>query len=78
MTRFSLGEVAWRRRGAFPYRSRIGRAVYLPVQNLFVCRYLDWTKSTPRLADRAWPSMMPDRRVRNPLVESGYIAVSPS
>ncbi len=79
VTRFSLGEVGLaplRRSIPIPYL--IGRAVYLPVQNLFVCRYLDWTKSHASSCPQG--VAVYDAKTdgtRNPLVESGYVAVSP-
>ena len=79
VTRFSLGDVGLaplRRSIAVPYL--VGRAVYLPVQNLFACRYLDWTKSHASSCPQG--VAVYDAKTdgaRNPLVESGYIAISP-
>ncbi len=79
VSRFSLGDVGMaplRRTIAVPYL--VGRAVYLSGQNLFACRYLDWTKSHASSCPQG--EAMYDARTdgaRNPLVESGYIAVSP-
>jgi hypothetical protein len=79
VTRFSLGQVGGaplRRSFAVPYL--VGRAVYFPGQNLFGCRYLDWTQSHASSCpqgDAVYETKTDG--ARNPLVESGYIAVSP-
>ena len=78
VTRFSLGEVGLatlRRSFAVPYL--IGRGMYLPAENLFVFRYLDWTKSHASNCPQGVATYEPKTDgTRNPLVESGYIAVS--
>lgn len=76
---FSLGEVGLaplRQTMVVPYL--VGTVHYLPVQNVFVCRYLDWTVSHASQcpAGIATYSAKTDG-TRNPLVETGYIAVSP-
>ena len=56
----------------------LGHVSYLPVQNAFVCRYLDWTVSHASQCPQGTATYEPktDGR-RNALVESGYVAVSP-
>ena len=79
VTRFSLGAV-----GQAPLRQTVrvpylpGQVHYLPVQNVFICRYLDWTVSHSSQCPQgvATYSVKTDG-TRNPLVETGYLAVSP-
>ena len=76
---FALGEAALaplRRVIEVPYLP--GRVVYLPVQNVFVCRYLDWTLSHASRCPQGQATYEPktDGR-RNALAECGYVAVSP-
>jgi len=77
---FSLGGVAGaplRRRLRVPYLP-VGNLDYLPADRLFVCRYLDWTGSNASRCPQGDATY--DRRTdntRNPLRESGYVAVSP-
>lgn len=77
--RFSLGEpglVALRQQVPVPYL--LGLAAYLPAQNVFVCRYLDWTVSQSSTCPQGVATYEPKTDgTRNPLTESGYIAVSP-
>ncbi len=79
VSEFSLGEVGevpLRRIFGVPYL--LGHVSYLPVQNAFVCRYLDWTVSHASQCPQGTATYEPktDGR-RNALVESGYVAVSP-
>ena len=79
VSQFSLGDV-----GLVPLRKTLkvpylaGNLHYLPVQNVFVCRYLDWTISHSSQCPQgtATYSAKTDGAL-NPLVETGYIAVSP-
>ncbi|MGA2499176.1 MAG: hypothetical protein ABSH20_15665, partial [Tepidisphaeraceae bacterium] len=77
--RFSLGElgpVALRRRIAVPYFP--GSVLYLPGDNLFVARCLDWTVSHASMCPEGQATYEPKTDgTRNALVETGYIAVSP-
>ncbi len=77
--RFSLGDVGLAPlRRSIPVPYLIGRAVYLPIQNVFVCRYLDWTKSHASTCPQGVATY--DAKTdgtRNPLVETGYVGVSP-
>ncbi|MBM3476822.1 MAG: hypothetical protein FJX75_26415 [Armatimonadetes bacterium] len=85
VTNFSLGGVggaALRRTIAIPYMpadwSR-GSVSYLSAQNAFVCRYLDWTVSHSSRCPQGESVYEPKTDgTRNPLVESGYVAVSPN
>jgi hypothetical protein len=82
---FSLGGVggaALRRTIPIPYLpadwSR-GSVTYLSAQNAFVCRYLDWTVSHSSRCPQGEAVYEPRTDgTRNPLVESGYVAVSPN
>jgi hypothetical protein len=79
VSRFSLGDL-----GAVPSRKMIevpylsGRVQYLRTPGVFVCRYLDWTVSHASNCPQGVANYEPktDGR-RNPLVETGYVAVSP-
>ncbi len=79
VSRFSLGEVGQvPLRRTFPVPYLAGQVAYLPAQNVFVCRYLDWTVSH---ASRC-PQGVADYETktdgtRNSLVETGYVSVSP-
>ncbi len=79
VSRFSLGEVGMaplRRSIPVPYLP--GNVVYLPVQNLFVGRYLDWTVSHASRCPQGVADYEPKTDgTRNCLVESGYVTVSP-
>ena len=79
VSRFSLGDVGLaplRRSVAVPYLA--GRVVYLPVQNAFACNYLDWTASHASQCPQNVAAYEPKTDGgRNPLVEVGYVAVSP-
>ena len=79
VSRFSLGDVGLaplRRTFTVPYL--LGHVVYLPVQNAFVCRYLDWTVSHSSRCPQGVAEYDPKTDgTRNRLVESGYVAVSP-
>ncbi len=78
ISRFSLGEVggvALRRNVIVPYL--LGRVVYLPVENAFACRYLDWTQSHSSSCpqgDAAYEAKTDG--TRNPMSERGYFTVS--
>ncbi|MGQ9731238.1 MAG: DUF5696 domain-containing protein [Candidatus Zipacnadales bacterium] len=77
---FSLGNVGLvplRRTYAVPYLP--GTVLYLPSENLFVNRYLDWTQSHASACPQGEATY--DTKTdgtRNPLHESGYVAVSPN
>ncbi len=80
LQRFSLGRVAGvglRRAIPIPYLY-YQQAMYLPEQNAFVMSYVDWTAShasqAPGPEARYFKKL--DGR-RNPLDETGYVAVSP-
>ena len=75
---FTLGQAAapLRKQLDVPYLA--GRAEFLRTQGVFVCRYLDWTKSNSSRCPQAGASYEPKTDgTRNALFESGYIAVSP-
>ena len=76
---FSLGTI-----GLAPLRKTIpipylaGDVHYLPVQQVFVTRYLDWTKSHGSRCPQGEAVYEPTTAgQRNALFETGYIAVSP-
>ena len=76
---FSLGNV-----GPVPLRKTLpvpyfdGELSYLPAQHGFVCRMLDWTVSNASQSPRGVATYEPKTDgTRNPLSETGYIAVSP-
>lgn len=79
VSRFSLGGIGLaplRRTFNVPYL--LGSLHYLAAQNVFVCRYLDWTASHASTCPQGVATY--DTKTdgtRNLLVESGYIAVSP-
>jgi hypothetical protein len=79
VSRFSLGDlgpVAFRRRIAVPYLA--GGVAFLPGENLFVARRLDWTVSHASMCPEGRAVYEPKTDgTRNALVESGYVAVSP-
>ncbi len=75
---FTLGQAAaaLRRQLDVPYLA--GRAEFLPAQGVFVCRYLDWTVSNSSRCPQTGAVYEPKTDgTRQPLCESGYIAVSP-
>lgn len=79
VSQFSLGDL-----GAVPLRKTFnvpylaGRLHYLSAQRVFVCRYLDWTASHASRCPQGVASYEPKTDgTRNPLVETGYVAVSP-
>ncbi|MGA2258702.1 MAG: DUF5696 domain-containing protein, partial [Thermoguttaceae bacterium] len=79
VSRFSLGEL-----GVVPLRKTIdvpylpGQAQYLRTPGVFVCRYLDWTVSDASNCPQNVANYEPKTDgFRNPLVETGYVAVSP-
>ena len=79
LSHFSLGDVgsvSLRRQIAVPYL--LGNVIYLPVENVFACRYLDWNQSHASQCPQgeATYSAKTDGH-RNPMFEVGYIAVSP-
>lgn len=76
---FSLGNV-----GPVPLRKNLtipyfdGELCYLSAQNAYVCRMLDWTTSNASKSPRGQATYEPKTDgTRNPLMETGYIAVSP-
>lgn len=78
LSRFTLGTVlAPIRRNVFvPYL--LGQVHYLPVEQVYVCRYLDWTQSQSSSCPQG--DAVYDTKTdgsRNTLLETGYIAVSP-
>ncbi len=79
VSRFSLGRVGLAPlRKSFPTPYLLGRVSYLPVQNVFACCYLDWTRSHSSRCPQGEAVYEPKTDgARNPLVESGYVAVSP-
>jgi len=76
---FSLGAVGGaplRKTFVVPYL--VGHVNYLAVQNVYVCRYLDWTLSHSSMCPHGaatYGTRTDD--TRNTLLESGYVAVSP-
>jgi len=79
VSRFSLGDVGLAPlRRTFPVPYLPGHVVYLPAQNVFVGRYLDWTAShSSRCPQGVADYDLKTDGTRNPLVEIGYVAVSP-
>ncbi len=79
VSHFSLGDVGLVSvRKTLPVPYLLGRANYLPAAGAFVCRYLDWTASHASQCPQGVATYDPKTNgVRNPLVETGYIAVSP-
>jgi hypothetical protein len=77
----ALGAVPLRRVLSVPYLpADWGRGTlhYLPGEHLFACRYLDWSLSAASRCPQSEAVYEPRTDgVRNPLRESGYIAVSP-
>ena len=70
------GMTAFRRTVAVPYL--LGALSYLPAQNVFTCRYLDWTQSHASQCPQGTATYATKTDgTRNPLFETGYIAVSP-
>jgi len=80
VSRFSLGQeglTPLRKTYGVPYLA--GNVRYLPAQNVFTCRYLDWTLSHASSCPQGEAAY--DEKTdgtRNPLQETGYIAVSPN
>ena len=71
-----MGRAPLRKTFGVPYLA--GYVAYLPAQNLFVCRYLDWTVShASRCPQGLAVYEAKTDGSRNSLLESGYIAVSP-
>jgi len=67
----------FRRSVAIPYLN-IGQAHFLRPQNVYVMSYLDWTKSMASRTPANEAVYLPRLDgVRNPLPETGYVAVSP-
>jgi len=55
-----------------------GAVSYLPMENVFVCRYLDWNQSHASRCPQGEATYEPKTDgARNPLTEFGYVAVSP-
>jgi len=72
-----VGRACFCRKILIPYLYH-EQASYLPEQNVFVMRYLDWTESnasTTPGGEGVYLKRLDG--VRNPLHESGYVAVSP-
>ncbi|MCP4641563.1 MAG: hypothetical protein GY851_14060, partial [bacterium] len=80
ISEFSLGaegNVPFRKTFSIPYLE--GQVKYLPGQNVFSCRYLDWTVSHASRCPQGTATYEPKTDgSRNALVERGYIAVSPN
>lgn len=71
----TLGAAPIRKTVAIPYLA--GNVHYLPDQQLFVCRYLDWTQSHASRCPQGDAVYEPKTDgARNPLFETGYVAVS--
>ncbi|MHB8903372.1 MAG: DUF5696 domain-containing protein, partial [Thermoguttaceae bacterium] len=79
VSRFSLGVVGLAPlRRTFPVPYLLGQVAYLPAQNVFVARYLDWTVSHASQSPGGVAEYdLKTDGTRNPLLESGYVAVSP-
>lgn len=77
--RFTLGDIGLaplRRHFPVPYLP--GQVTYLPIQNAYVCRCLDWTTSqASRCPQGVAEYDAKTDGTRQPLSEAGYIAVSP-
>jgi hypothetical protein len=77
-----VGDAPLRRTLGIPYLPADwarGQVTYLSAQNAFVCRYLDWTLSHSSRCPQGEAVYEPKTDgTRNPLVESGYVAVSPN
>lgn len=72
----STGPVPFRKTIGIPYLA--GHATYLSHENVFVCRYLDWTISQASSCPQGAATYEPKTDgTRNPLLERGYVAVSP-
>ncbi len=72
----SLGRTPLRRIVPVPYLH--GHVQYLPDQQLFVMRYLDWTRSHASMCPQGLATYETKTDgTRNPLCETGYVAVSP-
>ena len=86
LSRLSLGGVsgaALRRNLSIPYLPPVwgggGAVNYLPADNVFVSRYLDWTHSAASSCPQGEATYEPKTDgTRNPLHEFGYVAVSPN
>lgn len=75
---FTLGQAAAPLRKQFEIPYLAGNAEFLPAQGVFVCRYLDWTKSNSSHCPQTGAGYETKTDgTRNPMFESGYIAVSP-
>ncbi len=79
VSRFSLGDVGLAPlRRTFPVPYFAGHVAYLPAQNVFVGRCLDWTAShASRSPEGVADYDLKTDGTRNPLAETGYVAVSP-
>ena len=79
-TAFSLGHnggAPLRKTFGVPYLN--GSVAYLTEQNVYTCRYLDWTRSHASRCPQGEAAYEPKTDgTRNPLHEEGYIAVSPN
>jgi hypothetical protein len=75
---FTLGQAAAPLRRQFEVPYLAGRAEFLAAQGAFIFRYLDWTKSNASRCPQSGAVYgVKTDGTRNPLLESGYIAVSP-
>ena len=75
---FTLGRAAAPLRKQFEIPYLAGNAEFLPALGVFVCRYLDWTKSNSSHCPQTGAGYETKTDgTRNPMFESGYIAVSP-
>ncbi len=71
----TIGQAPLRRTVTIPYLA--GDVHYLAAQQVFVCRYLDWTLSHSSRCPQGQATYQPTTEgTRNPLQESGYIAAS--
>jgi len=77
---FSLGQVFGvdvRKRLLVPYLP-FGNVDLLSFEKVYCCRYLDWTVSNSSRCPQGEATYLPTTKgERNPLFESGYVAVSP-
>ncbi|MGD0094796.1 MAG: DUF5696 domain-containing protein, partial [Planctomycetota bacterium] len=77
----NVGGAPLRKTFAIPYLPADwspGLVAYLPAENVFVSRYLDWTASHASACPQGEARYEPKSDgTRNTLVESGYVAVSP-
>lgn len=78
ISRFSLGEAAAALRRTFAVPYLLGRVSFLPAEQVFAARYLDWTVSHASSCPQGTADYEPRTDgQRNLLFETGYVAVSP-